>query len=208
MPKRSKVQFAQASKANSALVKEVLRRAKQSENAKIETKYIDLILSASTVSNAMSINLLNGITQGTTATNRLGETVRSVRISYNLQFVGADATNFVRFLLVVDHQCNGATFAAADLLANQPDPFAFRFMDNIARFSVLCDRDIDLTLTGPDAVHIRGNVKTKAISFYTGAANTIANIKTNGIFAVFISDSGAVSHPTVSGDIRYFYKDA
>lgn len=178
---------------------------------KVEKKYIDLFSGGPlSVTTTASFALLNGITQGTTSTNRVGNEIRVIGIDMRYQWICGDATQICRFIIVQDKQCNTAIFNPGDLLNTGTDPLSPLNEDFLKRFHILYDKSVgNMSGTlGPNCHLVVKRIRPKLNCYYTGSGNTISNIKTNSIYVFTISDSTGVPNPTISYAIRLWYKDA
>jgi hypothetical protein len=172
-----------------------------------EFKYVDATtLSGQTITTSMNTVMMSAITAGTSVNGRIGESVIADRLDLRLQYVVGDATNVVRFLVLVDLQPNGASFNQTDLFENAADPFSPLNWQFHNRFKIIHDETFGLDTYNPQ--------RSKAITVplsqrttYNGTSNSIANITTGAVYCVWLSDSGAVPQPTVSGDIRLWFRD-
>jgi hypothetical protein len=153
---------------------------------------------------------LNDLNQGTGVSQRQGNQVRFLELEYcayvqSLCTSGADA---IRFVILQDHQPEGAvpTVAALlcaattnscfnpDLVGNQDQP----------RFKVLSNHFFTYNNPGPftsvqtyNSPPITGRVKLNFTSTYVGNAGTSADLQTNGLYFLAITNT---SNGTLVGD--------
>lgn len=184
------------------------RYVKRQLSSAIETKISDVQIAAGTsVSSTMSFTLLNGLTQGTNQSQRLGNEVTMIGFRIRGQFVVGDATNLVRMLIIMDKQSNNTTPAVTDIFQFSLDPYSPINEDQRKRFQIVDDRSFDLSTSWQSCKHINFYKRVPHKVYYNGTGATISNIKKNSLYLCLISDSGAVSHPTFVADIRLYYKD-
>lgn len=172
-----------------------------------ELKYVDATpLAAQTITTSMSTVMMSAISAGTSVNGRVGELVTMSKVEFRLAFVTGDATQTLRMLILIDTQPNGAAFVQTDLFENASDPLSAINWQYKRRFTILKDKTFTLDTYNPTCA-VTGTVKVKADTKYNGTSNSIANITKNALYFVFVSDSGAVPQPTVSGNIRLFFRD-
>lgn len=192
--------------AREPLAKVALNRAisvKRQLKAQAEVRFKDSYATSS-ASSAGSIILLNGTTVGDSNGQREGDNILIKSVRVNGHFIGADATNIIRVMLVIDKQPNQATFNLTDLLdtTSSEAVHAYRQTTSRDRFTVLYDRKwstVGSSGTNPNDSTLRLYKFSKRLnlkSWYFGSAGTVADLKTNALYLVFMSDSGAVTHPT------------
>lgn len=145
--------------------------------------------------------LLNGLSQGTTATTRIGRriTMKSMYIQYQINLLPTTTgSSPLRFLVVYDAQANGAAPAILDIVLT--DELASPMnLGNSRRFKVLCDEVVPCIGTaGPQSYMFKryiklGNLNTE---FNSGNAGTIADITSGSIYVYTWGSSGwAVATP-------------
>jgi hypothetical protein len=172
-----------------------------------EFKYVDATtLAGQTITTSMNTVMMSAISAGTSINGRIGESVIADRLDVRLNYVVGDATNVIRFLVLVDLQPNGASFNQTDLFESATDPWSPLNWQFHNRFRIIHDEFFGLDTYNPQltkAITIPINQRTT----YNGTSNSIANITTGAVYCVWLSDSGAVPQPTVSGDIRLYFRD-
>lgn len=173
-----------------------------------ELKYIDMPNVAATgVSSTMNAVHMTGITQGTSVNNRIGNEIRIEKVDILITWIAGDATNFGRILVVKDMQPNKAAFAQTDLFVNGSDAQSWFNEDNKHRFKIFLDWTCDIGTAGPGSQTCKMSVPLKGVTYYTGASNSIANVTSDAFFIVYISDSGAVPNPTITGNVRLWFRE-
>ncbi len=157
-----------------------------------ELKYNDSV-ATTTVGTTFTIYLLNALTQGTTSTTRLGDTIRASRLQLNIScnINTASTTGYVDFRIFVirDLQPNGATFAAASYLQAPTNVLSPINMAQCKRFVTIDDQIFTLDLQGPEAYTYR---KVYELNFHPeyglGNAGTVADISKDALFLAVLSN--------------------
>lgn len=156
----------------------------------VEKKYIDT--SATTTSSTTpALVLLNGCTTGDAGTNRDGQSIKMSSLYSNfLWSINASAsTTYVRVILFMDHQSNATAPGAADLLTNTSSVLSTLLIGNGKRFTVLADIRKTLSINGTEIVRFKIFKKLHAhVRFNTGNAGTVADIQTNTLYMLHMSD--------------------
>lgn len=161
------------------------------------------------ISQTATLTLLNGISQGDGEGAREGKEITLQGVYIRGSLAGADTTNVSRVMIVIDKQCNGAAFGATDLLEAGGDPHALFNKQEVKRFIVLYDRTFATSGTGPNNTVFKkyidltrkgkkGGYKT----IYNQNVSTVAGISTGSLYLFTVSDSGAATHPALTGNIR------
>lgn len=158
----------------------------------VEKKYIDT--TATTTSPAAgAFVLLNGCTTGTSAITRDGQSIKMVSIyeNYFWSINAAAATTYVRTVIVLDRQANGAAPSFTDIFVNSGVLSAAN-IGNSKRFKIVHDTRKTLSLNGNEMVRHKKFTKCSIHTEYnTGSAGTIADIQTNSLYLFHMSDQGA-----------------
>lgn len=139
------------------------------------------------------LTLLNGCSQGTTATTRLGRriTMKSIYIRGNLQ-MAATTTGYcpVRILVVYDKQTNATAPSASDILVAD----AVNNVNNLSnsrRFVTLFDEIIPVIgSAGPQAAYVTLYKKLNhVVEFNAGSAGTVGDIQTGSIYSLIYANN-------------------
>ena len=171
---------------------------------------------------------LNHVAQDATETGRIGRKiiVSSLSMRGNIAF-GSTATigdmdQYIRIIVFVDKQANGAAATMADVVstAGVVDVDAFRNLSNIGRFQILYDRTkrmwvdaVGQTAAGtftsvpqsyPWAFHKRVNIPIEFDS--SAATGAITTITSNNIGVMTICSAAAVA-PSVGYTARIRFRD-
>jgi len=168
-----------------------------------ELRTYDFSAAPAAVSTAGTMVALYNLAEGNDDGTRNGRKVTPVHIKARLSIQGVgDATNVIR---VVIGQVRGATGAFASYLAAFD---AFPVLDTIRPVydrMFTCGHYTAAGEVSTEAVNINLKVKGRQVMFNGAAA---ANIVDGQYVLLVISDSGAVSHPTVGISTRAFYYDS
>lgn len=192
-----------------SLVQKVAKLEKQVRLQKDEWKSIETYLAGAAVA-AGTLYLLNGTTQGDGINQREGRQIYVQSVQCNLRAEWNTAASpspaTYRIILFVDKQSNGAAPAVADLLDTSTalSCDALRNLNNRKRFKILLDRRYAITPTGASNTSIVDDFYLKKFittQYNAGTAGTIADISSNSIYMLTVSDE-AVNGPNNGGHIR------
>lgn len=171
-----------------------------------EKKYTDNNVTG-TISTTATIGSLSALSQGTSAITRVGDQVKFTNFMYNMicsQHPSATETS-LRVLIGVDYQPNGAVPAATDVL-EAATVVGLRDIGTGRRFHIFSDRVYNMSSSGTTRVHDtifrKINIKTE----YNGNLGTVADVSSNNLFYLIISDE-ATNSPTVQFQFRQRYID-
>lgn len=177
-----------------------------------ERKVIDVGVTTAQVNTTGAITLLNGSTQGTDYTNRIGRkiVVKSLYIrgamlneqANNQLTTGTQGAQAGRMIVFVDMQPNGATPAVTDLLVSA-SPYSQLNLNNRDRFKIIKDKmyffdPYVYTTTATQASAALTN-QIKQIKCYknmnletiynSGNAGTIGDIQSGALYLLFIGSA-------------------
>lgn len=172
-------------------------------NSNLETKQRDIELSSVAIPDSgiggVTYNLPY-LTQGDGQNSRTGNLIHVTGLYSMLHFKAADTTNAVRVVLYIPKCPTDEIAVSYSGLIDQD------------KYTVLYDNILSLSTQGPACKTIRllrsfkkNGRKGIAVQYSSGTANAYTK---NAINLYFVSDSGAVTHPDVSGFIRMYFKDA
>lgn len=198
----------------------------------IELKYVDNLYS-SQVDNTPDLYLLNVMPAGTNPNNRIGNKVNATSIQFRGTLISnslaLDPTQ-VRIIVFWDQQANGAappiegsttagTEGLLDVTVVTQPIMAPYSMEAQKRFSILYDKTYTINpqvgVPGdeensvvPVSLYIKKKIQLSRVVKYDNAAGgTIADIQTNSLYMVAISDR-ATEVPTFTFGSRFIFKDA
>lgn len=169
----------------------------------LETKQTSLSFNATAIQDPgrtpITANL--AVDQGDTQNTRTGNSIMLTGLIFNYQIIAADTTNIVRILLYIPHDVDFVHSVNTYQLTDQDTSTTLA-----ERFVVVS------TQAGPNIK--RGQIKLsftrngrKGIAMkYSGASSS--DLAKNCIKLYVVSDSGAINDPTLSGNLRLYYKDA
>ncbi|AUM61747.1 capsid [uncultured virus] len=194
-------------KGNAKLAQRVKRL--ESLTGKPEFKVVDSVGSTA-VSTTATLTLLNGLAEGDSATTRDGRQVlfKSLQL-YERGTLHASATNTtIRSIIFLDKQPNETAPTAAALLATAVagGVDAFRNLDNRKRFVILHDSRMVLSTDFPERVHEHYKKMSLVSQYDSGNAGTIADITSNSLYLLQISDE-ATNTPTQIFNVRLRFID-
>lgn len=191
-----------------------------------EKKFLDSALTAPAFGDgAVTIGagtfiLCDGMVQGTSGITRIGRQITVKSVAYNMYLKPAATTTsgILRFMLIWDHQANGAAPTLADILETGGTAASAITsplnMSNRERFKVLVDKRIPIGQTvatqafGPVPVHAEKFRKCNQIVTYNGGnAGTVADIATDSLYAVLFTTAGTANVSLV-GNVRIRFTDA
>lgn len=160
-----------------------------------------------------AIVLLNGIARGDDINERTGRqvTLRSVQLSLTFGVVsGTGIDQYQRYMVVLDHQPNGAALAITDVLDGVTVTHQ-RNLNNRKRFTVLMDKHYSLNASaesGSRRVSQMYRRLNTVVDFNGGDAGTIADITTNSVYFISIGSVAAgATAGSVIGTARIRYTD-
>ncbi len=157
-----------------------------------ETKYVDSAFSVS-FTGSWQIQLLNGISLGTSSTTRTGQSVKAVGLEGKF-FVTLNplstAIQSYRIVILQDKQTNATAVTPTDVyLASPVSPRTVAYLD---RFTILWEK---WAIIEPDWPTGEIEQFSRSLNFHvdfnTGNAGTVADITKNSVYMMWYSDAGA-----------------
>lgn len=113
------------------------------QQRKPELKHKDTTLIASAITDSWKFQLLNGISEGTTDSDRIGQVIRMQKIQLKLHVEKTSVYNrntLVRLAIVYDTGAEGATFDTADVFNVDDSADSFLRLPFNSRYKVLWDK--------------------------------------------------------------------
>jgi len=177
--------------------------ARGGPNSGRELKFIDTEIVGQPIVAAGTITLLNGVSQGTDFTQRIGRKTIIKSVLWNCGIRPAGLTgpegDFARLLVVYDTQTNsGSAPSATDILAVS-DPFSPMNLNNRDRFHVLMDKKVAmqpvqyttgaLTTGAPRNIYVSKYKKCHKEIIYSGTGGTVGSIQTGAIWLLVVSQT-------------------
>lgn len=178
----------------------------------VEFKFKDTALN-STVNNAGSLMLLNGLTQGDTVQSREGVSIRNKSLLLNgyCTLNASASQSMVRRIIFINRQPQGAASGLSNVLdttiieaVNAP-----RNLNNRSDIVILRDDKIMLSSTGNQIAKFPDCYKEINMhTYYSDQSNvgTIADIRTNALYVLYVSNTTA-NHPAISAFHRVRFID-
>lgn len=161
-----------------------------------------------TILNTGTVLAMSQIPQGTTDITRVGDRITLKRVDVICNIVAADATNFMRLMLVKYHpQSDPTSPPSINVFLNSvagQGPASPPNHDTRLDYTVLDDRMIALTLSGMGCATFSFS---KSLNFplqFSGGSTTASN----HLYLVAVSDSAAVSHPSLVYALKNWFTDS
>jgi len=175
----------------------------------IEDKYNDVSSLATSLGTTPTQVLLNGLSQGTTAVTRIGQSIKTVNLEVTLT-VSVDNVStepqYVRWVIVRDDQCNGSAFSSTTYWVSN-SVYSFTNVSADDRFYTYKDEIVCVSPNGPEGYIHRSVIP---LSFHTkynsGNAGTIADIYKGSLYFMAIS-SDNTNTPELSANFRLWFVD-
>lgn len=160
-----------------------------------EDKYIDTTSGGYTQTNTATLVLLNGLSLGTTATTRTGQSIKAVDLQYNFVLAcNTAATNsYLRVIIFRDESPNTAAPTASNLLNSGGNFLSPRNVAYNERFHVFYDNLFCVCVNGPSN-KVECGIKSLGFhtSFNTGDTGLISDITKNSLYVLFLRDRKSV----------------
>lgn len=203
-----KRRFTKRAVATKAYVKKLVRK-------EAETKYWDLSTASQPYSIALGATTILDLTevpQGTTDVTRVGDKLTIRGLDIRMDAIIADTTNVIRCIIFQWYINTNITLSnplgsqVLQDITTYPHLSNYHH-DNNNQFHILYDTMIQLGAQGPQARvwHVKPNLKwaKKTVEFSGGGTNGA-----NKLYMLLVSDSSAVSHPTVRIQSRLRFDDS
>lgn len=174
-----------------------------------ETKYTDVIFGGVSISTTPTFHDATDIQSGTSVTGRTANRIFVTHLECRLLFAAAasDGNNVIRMIF-------GRSRAGALTTADYPQNI-YTHVDTdkiriLKDFTVCSQLNFQDTSATPDTDGVEKKfryfkIPVNAYCKYDGSTSTTSLDGQIGIQAV--SDSGLATHPTITGDVRIFFKD-
>lgn len=190
---------------------------------KPELKHRDVTITGQAAVDTWTVKLLNGISEGTTDSNRIGQVISMQKIQMKLQIEKTSVYNrntLVRFALIYDDGCEGAAFDTADIFNVNNIVDSYLKLPFSKRYKVLWDKTFALNqvdgtydegstqLTSSNRIRwMPKTIKLRNLPVkYDSTGNTITSISSGSLYFIHLSDRGTDS-PSVSARFRLRYFD-
>lgn len=162
-------------------------------------------------STAAQLIALTTISQGDTDTTRTGDKIRALTLTVKGNLICADTTNVVRLLIVCNY--NGGTSSTLQDFLEAGDTTGYQWMslrshDRVGKYAILWDRTFNLSTAGSKyqacfKKTIKLSKKMSEITYSSGGTSPLMN----SLYLIAISDSSAVTHPTMNYYARLRFTD-
>lgn len=181
---------------------------------RMEWKYLDVAVGM-TMDTAGALTLLNGLTPGTGASQRIGMNIQIMSVELRLlNFVtaGTGTDQVHRMALVMDRQCNATAMTGVAYL-NSATIYGMRLLENRKRFKTFMDKPMYLNATAEPGAGCYTHYYNKfrrplTVEYNTGNAGTVADIVSNSLYLYGIGSSApGVGAGTCNGYARIRYTD-
>lgn len=150
--------------------------------------------------------------QGADSNQRVGNDITLKKLHVSMNFVGADSTNALRFIIFRWSQNNAATTPAGGDVISTSNALGLYNHASIAqgKIHIVFDRLITFSLNGENDKAVRKIIYGRALgkkklSFNLGSTTTTG---TDQFYVYMVSDSVAASHPGAAGYFRLEYTDS
>jgi len=157
------------------------------------------------------IGLFNGMPQGTDSDDRVGRSIRLTSLQYNILFT-KDSTvqsTYVRFLIIMDIQCNGSDPDPNELMFGGFTVQSIRNADYMKRYRILKDTTIHLTDQNHESMrnaYMRFPYNPMYQTEFKGTGATVENISSNALHIILVSDQD-IATPVYQLDYKLQYLD-
>lgn len=175
-----------------------------------ESKYVQGIIANANATNTGAVTALTMPSQGDTVQSRDGDKVQWAGLNGIWTTTAGDTYNLVRFALIQWHPDNAIETPAINTLLQDVSTYITIspwILDKSKRskFKVLYEKLAVVNTAGnlTNKYNIRIPGKKMGRSIFNNAVQTGKNT----LYYFYISDSGAVTHPTISFSITYRFKD-
>jgi len=188
--------------------KRAIRKVVKTEIQKgADLKHQDIEVSGDAISNSGTFYNPTAIEPGDAFNQRDGLTIMPTSFEYSFAHILGDTTNFMRILIfrwLPNSSINPPT--VAQLLADSTFPYLSPLSaPQRNQFNVLYDNTISLHASHPQqAIRFSKKLAAKKVLYDSGAGVTTGAGK---IYILVISDSGAATHPSITGYFRLNYHD-
>lgn len=212
-------------------VRSLNKKVRRMKNS-METKSVTSQVGPSAMGTAGTLLLLNGIQRGSAPNNRTGNGVRATSVWFMCEMFNDDDntdTNVVRLILFWDRQANSAVPSISGDIDSQglldtgtgtSVVFSPPNMNQKERYKIIYDKSHSLqpragnfnpatgALTSVIAASkiFRKKINLARLIQYGGSGATIADLDTNSLYALFITDTNT-NPPMVYFSARFNYKD-
>lgn len=153
---------------------------------------------------------LNTPAQGDAYNERAGDAIKLEKVSWRLSMTYADATNVLRMIVFRWGLDASVTSPTTSDVLQALNALAYpKYQTEVEdRVRILSDRTYALSQNGRPNMIVSGSLYGKKLGRKTLGFNQGTTNGVGQVFVLWISDSVAVSHPTIGGYFRMQYEDA
>lgn len=172
-------------------------------NKNLETKFRTISYVQTDVASTGTTGDLCYIAEGSSQNERTGNQIRVTGIHFPYYVQCTDTTNVVRVIFYKPKDPND-TLTSTGIYTNLDVDKYIIYHDKVHLLS-LADNNFS---KGSFNKSFKGKKKDKAglvVQYHGATANAYAK---NPIYIYMVSDSGAISHPMLSGNLKLYFKDA
>lgn len=192
-------------RADKYVANKALKLAKYAiSNLNVEKKLTDTSASTVSVANSFGYVCLNSLLQGDTDSTRNGDQVKFKSILTRIKVaIHASATHSLcRFMLVIDHQPNGAAPTSTQLFEVSSNLISPINKDHSHRFQVIYSKFTSLDLNSSTSeTFIEKFIKLDLKTLYKSNNGNVSDITTNSIYFVYASDE-----PIYPPEMNYYFR--
>lgn len=218
-------------KASFILAEPVRKKSKLSEPQKAQVKKTIKQILANHIQDKLwiaahtaSVDFVGGvyhitaIPQGVTERSRVGNSIRPKRLRMRIHAGIGDNTNMVRMVVFRWHPSAAAGVPTVYSILEDTAPTAFVGTSNAPlmpynwadkqMYTVLWDRTFVLDAQSPQQAVVNLELYGKKLNPRINYVDASTSAVLNGLYVMYISDSGAVSHPTLTFTSELTFEDA
>lgn len=140
---------------------------------------------------------VTGVSQGSGNTQRDGHQIKLSGMYMNIILAAADSTNILR-IIVFRYK---GRYTAGPMTA---EVYSILDLDDV---EAIYDKTHVVSTNGPAAKNIKIALKFRNRNLIQYDDSTDTSVTVNPWFVYFVTDSAAVTHPTITGQIRTYWKD-
>lgn len=190
--------------------KNLNKKIKRIARAQLERKYAEAVIGQTSQSSTVTVTKITMPSQGDAFNNREGDEITFSSIKGRWQTIGADSTQVCRYIVLkwLPDDAVEAPIAATVLQSPVSVPWISQFVGNKsarAKFRVLYDSIANLSLNGDNQVIRNINIGGKKLGKVK--FNAAATTGKGCIYVVTVSDSSAITHPTIGYEFLYRWTD-
>ncbi len=190
------------SKSKTVSTKSIKRLVQKTVQSNIETKQHQVSFTGIGIGDTPNTTVLTGIAQGDTQRERTGNQFYLTGLHARLWCTSADITNVMRVVMYISRSNVDSELSSLTL----------HTVIDLDKYTILMDKTVlfgdqhpQKHIMGVSRKFNKGSRKGIRVQFDGSAATDLAQ---NHLRIAFVTDSGAVAHPTLDGNIRVYFKDA